>query len=90
MQGSGSVRTAARRSRPLRPVPSHLPHLLRDISQILANEKIPILNVKMQQDNRNRIYGSFSLEITDMEQLSRVIDRIAQVKDIASVRRVQR
>ena len=66
------------------------PHLLRDVSQILANEKIPILDVKMQQDDRNRIYGSFSLEITDMEQLSRVIDRIAQVKDIASVRRVQK
>ena len=27
----------------------------------------------MQQDDRNRIYGSFSLEITDMEQLSRVM-----------------
>ena len=44
----------------------------------------------MQQDDRNRIYGSFSLEITDMEQLSRVIDRIAQVKDVAGVRRVQK
>ena len=66
------------------------PHLLRDISQILANEKIAILDVKMQQDNRNRIYGTFTLEITDMEQLSRVIDRIAQVKDVASVRRKQK
>ena len=66
------------------------PHLLRDISQILANEKIAILDVKMQQDNRNRIYGTFTLEITDMEQLSRVIDRIAQVKDVASVRREQK
>ncbi|MDO4643898.1 MAG: bifunctional (p)ppGpp synthetase/guanosine-3',5'-bis(diphosphate) 3'-pyrophosphohydrolase [Cardiobacteriaceae bacterium] len=63
------------------------PHLLRDISQILANEKIAILDVKMRQDDRNRIYGTFSLEISDMEQLSRVIDRIAQVKDVASVRR---
>lgn len=65
------------------------PHLLRDISQILSNEKIPILNVAMQQDDRNRIAGTFSLEITDMEQLSRAIDRIAQVKDVANVRREQ-
>lgn len=65
------------------------PHLLRDITQILSNEKIPILNVEMQQDDRNRIYGTFSLEITDMEQLSRAIDRIAQVKDVANVRREQ-
>ena len=66
------------------------PHLLRDISQILANEKIAILDVKMRQDNRNRIYGTFTLEITDMEQLSRVIDRIAQVKDVSAVRREQK
>ncbi|WP_298640734.1 RelA/SpoT family protein [uncultured Cardiobacterium sp.] len=66
------------------------PHLLRDISQILANEKITILDVKMRQDNRNRIYGTFTLEITDMEQLSRVIDRIAQVKDVSAVRREQK
>ncbi|MDO5091051.1 MAG: bifunctional (p)ppGpp synthetase/guanosine-3',5'-bis(diphosphate) 3'-pyrophosphohydrolase [Cardiobacteriaceae bacterium] len=65
-------------------------HILRDISQVLANEKVPILHVDMQQNERQRLEGIFSLEISDMSQLSRIIDRIAQIKDVADVGRVKR
>ncbi|UJF25406.1 bifunctional (p)ppGpp synthetase/guanosine-3',5'-bis(diphosphate) 3'-pyrophosphohydrolase [Suttonella sp. R2A3] len=66
------------------------PHLLRDISQILANEKVTIIDVEMEEDGRQRLKGTFTLEIADMRQLSRVIDRIAQVKNVNSVHRVKR
>lgn len=65
-------------------------HILRDISQVLANEKVPILHVDMKQTERQRIAGTFTLEITDMSQLSRIIDRIAQIKDVAEVGRLRR
>lgn len=66
------------------------PHLLRDITQILANEKVTIVNVQMQEDGRQRLKGTFTLEVADMSQLARVIDRIAQVKNINRVQRVKR
>ena len=65
-------------------------HILRDISQVLANEKVPITHVDMKQTDRQRIEGVFSLEISDMSQLSRIIDRIAQIRDVADVGRVKR
>lgn len=65
-------------------------HILRDISQVLANEKVPILHVDMKQNERQQIEGVFSLEISDMSQLSRIIDRIAQIKDVANVGRIKR
>ncbi|MBV7435507.1 bifunctional (p)ppGpp synthetase/guanosine-3',5'-bis(diphosphate) 3'-pyrophosphohydrolase [Cardiobacteriaceae bacterium TAE3-ERU3] len=65
-------------------------HLLRDITQIFANEKVTITNVNMGHDDRQRLSGTFTLEVADMAQLSRVIDRVSQVKDVNSVRRVTR
>lgn len=64
-------------------------HILRDITQVLANEKIAITNVKMQQnEDFKRLHGTFSLEICDMEQLSRAIHRIGMIKNVENVRRV--
>ena len=65
-------------------------HILRDISQVLANEKVPILHVDMKQNEHQHIEGIFTLEISDMSQLSRIIDRIAQIRDVANVGRVKR
>lgn len=66
------------------------PHILRDITQVLANERIPILHVKMQQNERSQLEGSLSLEISDMSQLSRLIDRLLQIKNVNEVRRLHR
>lgn len=66
------------------------PHILRDISQIMSNERVPILHVQMKQNQRHQLEGRFTLEISDMAQLSRLIDRLLQTKDIIEVRRLQK
>lgn len=66
------------------------PHILRDISQVVANERIPILHVDMKHNQRHQLEGRFTLEIADMAQLSRLIDRLLQTKDVAEVRRLQK
>lgn len=63
-------------------------HLLRDITQIIANEKSTILKVDLQQDKQQQLHGQFTLEIADMSQLSRIIDRLSQLKDMKKVHRV--
>lgn len=66
------------------------PHILRDISQVFANERIPIVKVQMTQNDRHQLEGKFRLEIRDMGQLSRMIDRLLQVKDVAEAKRLQK
>lgn len=64
------------------------PHVLRDMTQILANERITILSVKMEKNDREQLEGMFTVEVSDMGQLSRVMDRLSQVKDVADVHRL--
>lgn len=62
--------------------------ILRDISQVLANEKITINQIDIEQNTRQQIVGTLQVNICDMSQLSRAIDRLAQIKDVEQVRRV--
>jgi GTP pyrophosphokinase len=62
--------------------------LLRDISSVFANAEIDVLGVNTQSDLRNdQASMRFTAEVADMEQLSRVIDRLAQIPDVLDVRR---
>ncbi len=62
--------------------------LLRDISSVFANAEIDVLGVNTQSDRRHeRATMRFTAEVTDMSQLSRVIDRLAQIPDVIDVRR---
>ncbi|MFA7097685.1 MAG: GTP diphosphokinase [Gammaproteobacteria bacterium] len=64
------------------------PGLLRDITSILANEKINVLALTTSTDKdalTARI--DLSIEITDIGQLSRVLDRIAQLPNVREARR---
>ena len=62
--------------------------LLRDISSVFANAEIDVLGVNTQSDRRNeRANMRFTAEVTDMTQLSQVIDRLAQIPDVIDVRR---
>ena len=62
--------------------------LLRDISSVFANAEIDVIGVNTQSDLKNdRASMRFTAEVTDMNQLSRVIDRLAQVPDVIDVRR---
>jgi GTP pyrophosphokinase len=62
--------------------------LLRDISSVFANEEIDVLGVKTHSDRRHeRASMRFTVEVRDMTQLSRVLDKLAQVPDVLDVRR---
>jgi len=62
--------------------------LLRDISSVFANAEIDVLGVNTQSDRRSeRASMRFTAEVNDMTQLSRVIDRLAQIPDVLEVRR---
>ena len=62
--------------------------LLRDISSVFANAEIDVLGVNTQSDRkRDRANMRFTAEVADMTQLSRVIDRLAQIPDVIDVHR---
>jgi GTP pyrophosphokinase len=62
--------------------------LLRDITAVLANEKINVLSVKSLSE-KNLITGriELTLEIPDISVLSRVLARIEQLPNVKQVRR---
>ncbi len=62
--------------------------LLRDITSILTNEEIDVLGVNTQSDRRKeKANMRFTVEVSDMSQLSRILDKIARVPDVLDVRR---
>jgi GTP pyrophosphokinase len=63
--------------------------LLRDISSVFANAEIDVVGVQTQSDRRHdQASMRFTVEIADMGQLSRVMDRLSQVPDVLDVRRI--
>jgi GTP pyrophosphokinase len=64
------------------------PGLLRDITAIVANEKINISSVNVitrRKEHRAKVYAT--LDITNIDQLSRVLNLLAQLPNILEVRR---
>jgi GTP pyrophosphokinase len=62
--------------------------LLRDISAVLSNEEVDVLAVSSQSDRSKDIASfRFTVEVGNMQQLSRVIDKIAQLPEVFSARR---
>ena len=62
--------------------------LLRDITAVLANEKINLNGVNTATDKRDGIARmSLTLEIADITQLSRVLTRIGQLPNVVEARR---
>ena len=62
--------------------------LLRDISSVFANAEIDVLGVSSQSDRRHeRANMRITAEVTDMDQLSRVLEKLAQIPDVIDVRR---
>jgi GTP pyrophosphokinase len=62
--------------------------LLRDISSVFANDEVDVLSVKTQSDRRqDRASMWFSVEVQNMHQLSRVLEKLAQIPDVLDVRR---
>ncbi|HKK13279.1 MAG TPA: GTP diphosphokinase [Gammaproteobacteria bacterium] len=62
--------------------------LLRDISAILANEKVNVMGVNTVTSKHDYIARmDLSLEISDIGQLSRVLGRISQLPNVLEARR---
>jgi GTP pyrophosphokinase len=62
--------------------------LLRDISSILANEKVNVLAVHTQSyRDTGTARMALTVEINDVVQLSRLLDRISQLPNVTEARR---
>jgi GTP pyrophosphokinase len=62
--------------------------LLRDITAVLANDKINLTGVNTATDKRDGIARmSLTLEIADIGQLSRVLTKIGQLPNVVEARR---
>ncbi len=62
--------------------------LLHDISSVLANDKINVMAVNTRTDKTDMMARmELTLEVEDIEQLSRILDRIGQLPSVTEVRR---
>ena len=63
--------------------------LLRDITTILANEKVNVLGVSSHSDTKKQLATiDMDIEIYNQQVLSRVIARLNQVPDIIDAKRL--
>ncbi|WP_369677503.1 ACT domain-containing protein, partial [Klebsiella pneumoniae] len=61
--------------------------LLKDITSLLANEKVKVLTMKSRSDYKRQIVTmDFELEVNNIETLARVSKRLEQVKDVMLVK----
>ncbi|PIE83212.1 MAG: GTP diphosphokinase [Candidatus Contendobacter odensis] len=64
------------------------PGLLRDITAVLSNEEVNVLGVNTQTDQKTSIARmALKLKITDVVQLSQLLDKISQLHNVAEVYR---
>ncbi|WP_438469236.1 GTP diphosphokinase [Vibrio vulnificus] len=63
--------------------------LLKDITTMLANEKIKVISMKSRLDYRTHLnVMDFELEVTNIEVLTRIMKRVEQIKDVVLVKRL--
>ncbi len=65
------------------------PGLLASISNVLAECEINIIKANVQQGPNKRAFFDFSIEIEDLTQLNRTLDKVQQVKGVILVERVK-
>ena len=63
--------------------------LLRDITTILANEKVNVLGVASRSDTREQLATiDMTIEIYNLQVLGRVLGKLNQVPDVIDARRL--
>ncbi len=62
--------------------------LVRDITTIMAEEKINIVTMNVLQHDDNTVTEYFTLEMKGLVQLSRLLGRIEGIRGVISVSRV--
>jgi len=64
--------------------------LLRDVTTVLANENVPLLGVNSLSDkNRQTALITISIEVQDLDTVSKVLTRIRQLKGVTDAKRKQ-
>lgn len=61
--------------------------LLRDVTAVLSNEKINVVSLNTLTDKSNLAHMRLSLQINDLRQLSRLLDKIGQLPNVVEARR---
>ena len=62
--------------------------LLRDVSKVLADEKVDVIGLNTLSDKQEQIANmTFNIEISDLQQLGRVMDKIGMLPNILKVSR---
>lgn len=65
--------------------------LLRDITSVLANEKINVIAVQTLSDKTEHVaYMTLTLEISDIDELSKMLQKLSQLPNIIEVKRERR
>jgi GTP pyrophosphokinase len=63
--------------------------LFRDISTIIANEKVSIVGIESHSDNTKQIMSmKIKVEVTSRGLLTRVLDKVRQLDDIVEIKRL--
>ena len=64
--------------------------LLRDITTVLANENVPLLGVNSLRDkNRQTALITLSIEVQDLDTVSKVLTRLRQLNGVTDAKRKQ-
>ncbi|WP_392561350.1 GTP diphosphokinase [Orbus sturtevantii] len=73
----------------MRVIASDRSGLLRDITTILANEKVNVLGVSSRSDIKQQIATiDMDMEVSDQESLNRVLNKLVQLPDVIEARRL--
>jgi len=63
--------------------------LLRDISSILTNEEVDVIGVSTQSNRKtDQANMRFTVEVSNMRQLSRILEKISQMPDVMQTYRL--
>lgn len=63
--------------------------LLRDITTVLANEKINVTGVSSRSDNKRQTATmDLEIQINNVEMLGKILTRLAALEDVIDVKRL--
>ncbi len=63
--------------------------LLKDITTLLANEKVKVVTMRGRNDyKRQMAIMDFDLQLKSVDDLSRILSRVEQIRDVMSVKRL--
>lgn len=64
------------------------PGLMRDVSAVLANEKVNVLNLSLQtNDSTHTALFEMKVEVSDIDQMNKLIAKLSQVESVIEAKR---